>query len=30
MNRVYANQAAAVFSNFWDGKVLMGLQASTL
>ncbi|KAM0716825.1 hypothetical protein Q7P37_007628 [Cladosporium fusiforme] len=26
----YANQAGAVFANLWDGKVRMGLQASTL
>ena len=30
VNRAYANQAGAVFSNLWDGKVRMGLQASTL
>jgi hypothetical protein len=29
-SRAYANQAGAVFSNLWDGKVRMGLQASTL
>ncbi|KAM0714674.1 hypothetical protein Q7P37_003053 [Cladosporium fusiforme] len=30
VNRAYANQAGAVFSNLWDGKVRMGLQASKL
>ena len=30
VNRAYANQAGTVFSNLWDGKVRMGLQASTL
>ena len=30
VNRAYANQAGAVFANLWDGKVRMGLQASTL
>jgi superfamily II DNA helicase RecQ len=30
VNRAYANQTGAVFSNLWDGKVRMGLQASTL
>ena len=30
VNRAYTNQAGAVFSNLWDGKVRMGLQASTL
>lgn len=30
VNRAYANQTGAVFSNLWDGKVRMGLRASTL
>jgi hypothetical protein len=30
VNRAYANQAGAVFSNLWDGKIRMGLQASKL
>jgi superfamily II DNA helicase RecQ len=30
VNRAYANQTGAVFSNLWDGKVRKGLQASTL
>lgn len=30
VNRAYANQAGAVFANLWDGKVRMGLKASTL
>jgi len=30
VNRAYANQTGAVFSNLWDGKVRMGLQASKL
>jgi hypothetical protein len=30
VNRAYANQTGAVFSNLWDGKVRMELQASTL
>ena len=30
VNRAYANQIGAVFSNLWDGKIRMGLQASTL
>lgn len=30
VNRAYANQAGAAFSNLWDGKVRMGLQASRL
>jgi hypothetical protein len=30
VNRAYTNQAGAVFSNLWDGKVRMGLQALTL
>lgn len=30
VNRAYANQTGTVFSNLWDGKVRMGLQASKL
>lgn len=30
VNRAYANQAGAVFADLWDGKVRIGLQASTL
>ena len=30
VNRAYANQVGAVFANLWDGKVRMGLTASTL
>lgn len=30
VNRAYANQAGAVFSNLWSGKARMGLQASIL
>ena len=30
VNRAHANQIGAVFSNLWDGKIRMGLQASTL
>lgn len=30
VNRAYANQTGAVFSNLWDGHLRMGLQASKL
>ena len=30
VNRAYANQTGAVFSNLWDGHIRMGLQASKL
>jgi superfamily II DNA helicase RecQ len=30
VNRAYANQTGAVFSNLWDGQIRMGLKASNL